>query len=173
MIMGRIIQYFKMVFYGRTKLAIKNGLKMGKNVTVMGGVDFGSEPFLITLGDNVRISCDVVFITHDGGSWVFRREGEFKDVVHFGRICVGNNVFIGARAIILPDVKIGSNCVIAAAAVVTKDVPDNSVVAGVPAKVISDIRTYATKMRSKMPEGWDSELLEKDKRVYLEEKLPK
>ena len=154
-------------------MAIKAGMCCGKNVTVMGGVDFGSEPYLITIGDNVRISCDVAFITHDGGSWVFRREGEFKDVVHFGRICVGDNVFIGARAVILPGVNIGSNSVVAAGAIVTKDVPDNSVAAGVPAKVISDIRTYAIKMRSRMPKDWNPIYLERDKRSYLEEKLPK
>ena len=49
---------------------------------------------------------------------------------------IGNDVWIGARAIIMPGVKIGDGAVIGASAVVTKDVPQNAVVGGVPAKVI-------------------------------------
>ena len=52
---------------------------------------------------------------------------------------IGNDVWIGGNCTILPGVTIGNNVVIAAGAVVTKDVPDNSVVGGVPAKVIKQI----------------------------------
>jgi len=52
---------------------------------------------------------------------------------------IGNDVWIGGNAVILPGVTIGNNCVVAAGAVVTKDVPDNSLVAGVPAKVIRQL----------------------------------
>lgn len=51
-------------------------------------------------------------------------------------IHIGDDVWIGARVIILPGVKIGSHCIIGAGAVVTKDVPDYAVVGGVPAKVL-------------------------------------
>jgi acetyltransferase-like isoleucine patch superfamily enzyme len=51
-------------------------------------------------------------------------------------IIIGDDVWIGANAVILPGVTIGNHCVIAAGAVVTKDVPDNTLVGGVPAKVI-------------------------------------
>ena len=53
-----------------------------------------------------------------------------------GRAQIGDFTSIGAGAIILPDVIVGKNCTIGAGAVVTKDVPDNSVVAGIPGKVI-------------------------------------
>ena len=72
----------------------------------------------------------------------------------------------------MPGVHIGKNCVVAAGAVVTKDVPDNSVVAGVPARVISDIYTYADKMKSRMPANWDQQKYKENKRKYLEEILP-
>ena len=54
-------------------------------------------------------------------------------------VMIGNDVWIGANAVILPGVTIGKHCVVAAGAVVTKDVPDNSLVAGVPAKLIKQI----------------------------------
>lgn len=148
--------------------AVKRGLQCGTGCTDMGGCNFGSEPYLITLGDYVRISGFVQFVTHDGGSWFFRRAGKYKDVVNFGRIKVGNNVFLGTRCIIMPNVKIGNNCVIGAGSIVTKDVPDNSVAVGVPAKVIMTIDEYAQKMKSKMPEGWNPKELAKNKRGYLE-----
>jgi acetyltransferase-like isoleucine patch superfamily enzyme len=60
----------------------------------------------------------------------------------FGSITVGDNVFIGYGAIVLPGVKVGNNVVIAAGAVVTKDVPDGVVVAGVPARVVRTVEEY-------------------------------
>ena len=174
--MSRIKLFFDFLdraINGRLKVAVKNGLKCGKGVTVMRNCDFGSEPYLITLGDNVRISNDVMFVTHDGGSWAFRRgENEYKNVVRFGRIAVGNDTFLGARSIIMPNVHIGKNCVIAAGAIVTKDIPDDSVAAGVPARVVCTTGEYAEKMKNRMPKDWDFSEFEKDKRKYLEKILP-
>ncbi|MDD3003028.1 MAG: DapH/DapD/GlmU-related protein, partial [Candidatus Shapirobacteria bacterium] len=56
----------------------------------------------------------------------------------FGPVEIGDYVFIGPRAIILPDIKIGKGAVVAAGAVVTKDIPDFEIWAGVPAKKIGD-----------------------------------
>jgi len=164
--MKRITHFINLI-RGSLKTAIKNGLNCGKNVTVMGRVNFGSEPYLITLSDNVRISNDVMFITHDGGNFAFRHREEYKDVNHFGKIFVDEYTFIGARAIIMPGVRIGKNCVVGAGALVTKNVLDNSVVAGVPARLISDTETYAKKMKSKMPEKWDVAEYKKNKKQYL------
>src|SRR4030042_937975 len=64
----------------------------------------------------------------------------------FGRIVIGDNCFIGAHAIIMPDVSIGSNAVVGAGAVVTRSVPADSVVAGVPARRVCSYEEYVERM---------------------------
>ena len=96
-----------------------------------------AEPFLVSFGDNVAVAAGVRIITHSIANVVFNYED--KTNAHrcrFAEVKIGNNVFIGADAIINFGVTVGNNCIIAAGAVVTKDVPDGSVVGGVPAKII-------------------------------------
>lgn len=96
-----------------------------------------AEPFLVYLHNNVAISAGVRLITHSALNTVFNHEDRTdKYLCRYGKIVIGNNVYIGADAIIHYDVTIGNNCIIAAGTVVTKDVPSGSVVAGVPARVI-------------------------------------
>ncbi len=96
-----------------------------------------AEPFLVSFGDNVAVAAGVRIITHSIANVVFNYEDRTNEHrCRFGKVEIGNNVYIGADAIINFGVKIGNNCIIAAGAVVTKDVPDGSVVGGVPAKVI-------------------------------------
>ena len=133
----------------------------------MGGVYFGSEPYLITLGDSVRISGDLRFITHDGGTWAFRHEEGKEKIVRFGKITVGDHTFIGMGSIIMPGVSIGCNCVVGAGSIVTKDVPDRSVVVGVLAKIICTTDEYAQKCKDIMPNGFDFDEYHKDKKGYL------
>ena len=124
----------------------KDGVKIGKDCVIDKRTVFGTEPYLITIGDHVRITQGVKFITHDGGLWVPREMGLIdKRADKFGEIYIGNNVNIGWNAILMPGVHIGNNVIVAAGAVVTKDVPDNSIVAGVPARVIETIEEYAEK----------------------------
>lgn len=59
-----------------------------------------------------------------------------------GKITIGNNVLIGSNSMIMYDVTIGDNVIIAAGSCVTKDVPANSIVGGVPAKVIGSFDDY-------------------------------
>ncbi len=122
------------------------GVQVGEGCRLLGANPgmFGTEPYLVKLGNNVETTAGVRFITHDGAVWVFRREDPEIDI--FGAITVGNNVFIGVNATILPGVTIGDNCIIATGAVVTKDVPSGSVAAGVPAHVIKTVDEYRQKV---------------------------
>lgn len=72
---------------------------------------------------------------------------EVPDLDIAARITVGNNVFIGMRACILPGVTIGNNCIIGACAEVTKNVPDNSIVGGNPARIIKTTSEYLEKAK--------------------------
>lgn len=118
------------------------GVTFGKNCKFI-RPNFGTEPYLISMGDHVEITHGVKFLTHDGGVWIFR--DEFNDIEVFGPIKIGNNVFIGVNSIIMPGITIGDNCVVGCGSVVTKDVPPNSVAAGIPAKVIKSIFEYREK----------------------------
>ncbi len=129
----------------------KKGVTIGSGCSISKEVVFGTEPYLITLGDNVRVIQNVRFITHDGSLWVPRNMGLVdKKADKYGRITVGNNVNIGMGATILPGVRIGSNCIIGAGSIVTHDVPDGSVVAGVPARVIETVEGYVKKNKEKI-----------------------
>lgn len=116
-----------------------------------------TEPALVSLGNNVWISSNVRFITHDMAGDMLKRhpkyELEFSKIYspyYMGKIEIGNNVMIGADAIIMYDVKIEDDCIIAAGSVVTKDIPQGSVVAGVPGKVIGTLDEFVEKRRPKL-----------------------
>ena len=107
--------------------------------------EFGSEPYLISIGSNVRFSSRIVMITHDGGIRVIHTlEPERYGKVHkFGRIDIRDNCVIGWGTIILPGVTIGPDCVIAAGSVVTRSIPPGVLAAGNPAKPVMTVRQYA------------------------------
>lgn len=118
------------------------GVTIGEGSLLFGGDTrtFGSEPYLVSIGKNVHIANEVRFITHDGMAHVLR--GRYPDLDLVQRIDVGDNVAIGMRAMILPGVRIGNNCIVGCASVVNRNVPDNTIVAGVPARVIGNLEDY-------------------------------
>jgi Acetyltransferase (isoleucine patch superfamily) len=116
------------------------GIKMGSNIRFTGKINFGTEPFLVELGNDITLAEGVTFHTHDGGVWVFRKD--YPGINIYKRINIGNNVFVGAYTNILPGVHIGDNVVVGACSVVTKDLPPNGVYAGVPARFIRPIQDY-------------------------------
>ena len=123
----------------------KQGATIGNHTRLNCSVGaFGSEPYLVTVGEDCLFSADVCFFTHDGGVKVLSDLGYFdgKRMDIIAPIHIGNNVYIGTGAYILPGITIGDNCVIGAASVVTHDIPDNSVAVGVPARVIRTIDEY-------------------------------
>ncbi len=131
-------------FKQKRKYLIKKGAIIGENTRIISNISsFGSEPYLIEVGSNCLISSDVSFMTHDGGISVLYNLNYFDyKVDKLAPIKIGNNVFVGARSTIMPGVTIGDNCIIGLGSIVTKDVPSNSVVCGVPAKVIKTIDEY-------------------------------
>lgn len=147
------------------KKAINDGLIIGKDCYIHSRIDFGSEPYLITIGDHVRITSGVRFVTHDGGVWSLRCQKEFSNLDVVGPIKIGNNVHIGINAIIMPNVTVGDNVVIGCGAVVTKNIPSNSVVAGVPARIIETLDEYAKKVQKKCVRT--HLLSQEDKRKFL------
>lgn len=104
---------------------------------------FGSEPFLVRIGNHCTIAPHVAFVTHDGGTWVLTEE--LPSLQKFGTIEILDNCFIGIHTVIMGNVRIGPNSIVAAGAVVTKDVPPNTVVGGCPAKKICSLEEYKQK----------------------------
>lgn len=111
----------------------------GKNITVGKDVFFNTGCTFqdcggITIGDGSQIGQNVVLCTFNHGI-----DPKERHTLYPAPIVIGQNVWIGANATVVPGVTIGDNAVIGAGAVVTKNVPKNTVVAGVPAKVIKMI----------------------------------
>ena len=109
---------------------------------------FPADPEFISIGDNVKIASNVSFTNHDV---IQKMLNDMMQTDTFqknqGCIKIGNNVMIGARTMILPNVCIGDNCVIGGGSIVTKDIPAGSVAAGVPAKVIGTIDKLIAKRK--------------------------
>lgn len=135
---------------GYEKWLREQGVVIGKNLRLFNhkSIRFDtSSPGLITIGDDVSITADVSILTHDFCSSVFRQK--YHDYLPGrSKVVIGNNVYIGQRVMILRGVTIGDNVIIAAGAIVTKDVPSDSVVAGVPARVVCTLDEYYQKRKS-------------------------
>ena len=147
----------------------RQGVVIGERVELIAGTihTFGSEPYLVRIGDDVTISHGVDFITHDGGLRVIR--DEHPDAYYYAPITVGDRVFIGAHATILPGVTIGDRAVVGAGAVVASDVPAGTVVGGVPARPIKTVAEYALARRAEWLDTGG--LSEERKRALLQARL--
>ena len=106
---------------------------IGKNVFINCGCHFQDHGG-VNIGDNVLVGSNVVFATIHPGQKPEDRSSNYPAPIH-----IGNGVWIGSHATILPGVTVGDNAVIAAGAVVNRDVPKGAVAGGVPAKVIKYI----------------------------------
>jgi len=109
--------------------------------------NFGTEPHLISFGNNVHVASNVSFINHDITCMMFNyMDKEHKYRLRQGEINIGDNVFIGSNSTILYDVIIGDNVIIGAGSLVNRDIPEGTVAAGVPAKVIGKFDDYRMKL---------------------------
>lgn len=126
--------------------ALLEGMQVGERVNFISTPNFGSEPYLIKIGDDTTISFDVAFVTHDAATRVIRnlRDGNPETVI-YGNIVIGRNCFIGCRTTLLAGVKIGDNTIIGACSLVNRDIPSNVIAAGNPCRVICSLEEYREK----------------------------
>lgn len=145
------------------------GVTVGRNCRFIGisKSTFGSEPYLISIGDHVTLTGDTRFITHDGGVWVLREK--YNDIDCFGKITIGNNVFVGLNSIIMPNTVIGNNVIVGAGSLVRGVLEENSVYAGVPVRKIMTIEEYRRKILEKA--DYTKSLGSVEKKNYLMEKF--
>lgn len=95
----------------------------------------------VKIGDNVLCGPNVSIITamHPQRNIRQMPDGKFSDIEYGKPVTIGNNCWLASNVTICPGVTIGNGCVLGAGTVVTKDIPDNSLVVGVPGKVIRQI----------------------------------
>lgn len=107
-------------------------------------------PWLLSIGNHVRITEGVKILTHDYSWSVLKQLPENAGIILGAQspVKIGNNVFVGMNAIITRGVTIGDNVVIGAGSVVTKNCESNSVYVGNPARKIMSIEEYYSKRQS-------------------------
>lgn len=161
--LGRVVRRVRLYLSRRAGLQVADDVLVG---VWTGWPNFGSEPYLVSIGRHVALAGRVVFITHDGATWVFRRDAGFEDVIKYGRITIHDNCVIGYGAILLPGVEIGPNSVVAAGSVVARSVPPNSVAAGAPARIFMRADEYGRQIQLAAPD-YDRAAYRRDKRREL------
>lgn len=122
----------------------KAGVKIGNNCFIASDVKVGSEPYLISIGNNVALTSGVKLFTHGGGRLI---RDTIPDFDTFGKIYIGDNVYIGNNTLIMPGVTICDNVIVGAGSVVTKSIPSGYIVAGNPAKIVGNIESYRERMQ--------------------------
>lgn len=147
-----LMEYFTPPYYVKyySKLLKHYGMNLTTPVTYIHHSANFDDFNRITIGKGVVISKNVYFLTHDFSPYcAFKACGwkHKKAIPVLGDIKVGENVFIGAYALIMPNTTIGDNCIIGAGSVVKGKIPDNSVLIGNPAKVICPVEKIAEKYK--------------------------
>lgn len=117
------------------------GVNIGKNCLIV-TKNFSSEPYLVTIGNNVELTAGVRIHTHGGGHVARSKYPKF-DI--FGKVTIKDGVYIGAGAQIMPGVTIGEGALVAAGSIVTKSVPDHMVVGGNPARIICSVDDFISR----------------------------
>ncbi|MBN6515107.1 acyltransferase [Acinetobacter pittii] len=163
-----ILKYIYFFIFSKVnpiKYAKSIGVNMGENVRFYGMKPFmfGSEPWLITLGNNVYITSGCQFVTHDGGTLILRQRDPKLEIT--SPIKIGNNVYIGINSTILPGVEIGDNVIVGAGSIVTKSLESNNVYAGIPAKKIKTLDEYYHKLKENSLEIGHLSAIDKEKEL--------
>lgn len=133
--------------FGGAEAARMMGMSVGEDCRIL-SYQVSAEPWLVTIGDGVTVSSDVLFITHDGAGWLFRNQTTGERPYRYARITIGNDCFVGARAVLMPGVRVGDGSIVAAGSVVHRSVPSGVIVGGNPARIISTTDAFARKVGS-------------------------
>lgn len=124
---------------------LRRGLVVGRNFYLQDGcVIDASHCWLIRIGDDVTLGPNVTLLAHDAST------KRALGVARLGKLTIGNRVFIGAGSIVLPGVSIGDDVIIGAGSVVTRDIPQGSLAAGNPARVLDKTRDYLNRQQELM-----------------------
>lgn len=131
---------------------LRGGVRHGRILGVEIGLgcrvyisDWGSEPYLIRIGNNVTITGGVKLLTHDGSTCLIESDG--IRYYKYGRVSIGDNVFIGTNAILMPGVSVIDNVVIGAGSVVTKNLDKSGVYVGSPAIFVKSFDDFTNKLK--------------------------
>jgi maltose O-acetyltransferase len=158
-------KFFRFLYIKRL---IKHGLNVGHNLQIEKGANIDSVfPELITIGNNVTLAKDSYILSHDGST---------KKIIGYTKVAktiIGNNVFIGTKAVILPGIIIGNGSIVGACSIVTKDIPENEVWAGNPAHYLCTIDSFKTKREIEFLSFGKPLLLGKKRVYHLSKKLRK
>jgi maltose O-acetyltransferase len=133
----------------------KQGAHVGRNCRIEIRVRL-HQAHLVEIGDHVFIGAGALLHTYDLGSWIAREE--IPDLTITGKIIIEDNCMIGANSQLLPNIRIGQNSIVGAGSVVISDVPPNSIVMGVPARVIGSSLKY----RERHVAEWKERMVSKD-----------
>ena len=124
------------------------GMQIGRNLSLQPGVVLDeSHAWLIDIGDEVTLAPRVVVLAHDAST---KRALGYTRI---GRVSIGDRVFVGGNALILPGVRIGSDSIIGAGSVVTSDVAPGEVCVGNPARAVASTSDYLKKRQEQLTCG--------------------
>jgi len=120
------------------------GVNFKGKVHLYGNISWGTEPWLIKIGNNVHITKNVTFVNHDGGTLILRYINPSLEITK--PITIKDNVYIGINSILMPGIVIENNVIVGAGSIVTKNLESGYVYAGNPAKKIKTIDEYFDKI---------------------------
>jgi len=138
-ILNSKIKYNQTVVKIRINYYKRKGIKIGHNFSISRKAYLDlHKPEYIEIGDNVKITRWAMILCYDSSKDIPQFKKYF-DEGPYGKVCIGNNVYIGAHSVIMPGVTIGNNVIIGANSVVSHDIPSNCIVAGTPACKIREL----------------------------------
>lgn len=176
---------FKFAGYeNKERLLRRKCYYVGRNTRICNN-EFGSEPYMISIGNDVIIAAGVKFIEHDASYYNVYRYLKNKDYMRgekIGPIILRDNCFIGGYSILLLGADVGYNSIIAAGSIVNKKIPNNEVWGGIPARFIMSLEDYACKVDKRIENlPWideknrlsEAELIRRRQRYYFSDEVKK